>query len=137
MKKFITAILAILYLGTSIGAPLHLHYCMGKLVSWGLIDHEAKNCGNCGMLRKMNAKQCATKMNCCKDDHKLIKSDKDQKVSSSAYELLKIHPDALVLNYGSLADTAVNSFSTEHPNANAPPQRGKVPLFLLNRNFRI
>ncbi|MBK8522228.1 MAG: hypothetical protein IPL54_15650 [Chitinophagaceae bacterium] len=35
-EKFITAILAVLYLGTSSGATIHMHYCMGKLAEWGL-----------------------------------------------------------------------------------------------------
>ena len=49
MKKFITAILAVLYLGTSSGATIHMHYCMGKLADWGLGHQNSKTCGNCGM----------------------------------------------------------------------------------------
>ena len=57
MKKFLTSILAFLYLSTSMGATIHLHYCMGKLASWGLIDHERKNCAQCGMIKKTSASQ--------------------------------------------------------------------------------
>ncbi len=52
MKKVLTTILAFVYLSTSMGATIHLHYCMGKLASWGLIDHESKNCTKCGMVKK-------------------------------------------------------------------------------------
>ena len=47
MKKFITAILAVLYLGTSSGATIHMHYCMGKLADWGLGHKNSKTCGQC------------------------------------------------------------------------------------------
>jgi hypothetical protein len=43
MKKFITAILAVLYLGTSSGATIHMHYCMGKLAEWGLGHQKFQN----------------------------------------------------------------------------------------------
>ncbi len=46
MKKVLTTILAFVYLSTSMGATIHLHYCMGKLASWSLIDHESKNCNS-------------------------------------------------------------------------------------------
>ena len=50
MKKVLAIILAFVYLTSSMGATVHLHYCMGKLASWSLIDHESKNCAECGMV---------------------------------------------------------------------------------------
>src|SRR5450755_4151392 len=87
MKKVLATILVFIYLSTSMGATIHLHYCMGKLASWGLIDHESKNCAACGMVKKTStSSQCmSAKMDCCKDEHKQIKTDKDQKLFPSEF----------------------------------------------------
>ena len=49
MKKFVAVILALVYIGTSTGANIHMHYCMGKLADWGLGDNKSKTCSKCGM----------------------------------------------------------------------------------------
>ncbi|MEO7766056.1 MAG: hypothetical protein ABIS01_01475, partial [Ferruginibacter sp.] len=49
MKKFIVAILALLYIITSTGAIVHLHYCMNQLADSGLVHHSSKKCPKCGM----------------------------------------------------------------------------------------
>lgn len=117
---------------------MHLHYCMGKLVSWGLINHDSKNCGFCGMPKKVGNKHCITaKMGCCKDEHKQVKTGDDQKIVSSELQLLKLFPQASAINHPALPDFRVPSFAMEHPSTNAPPVIGKVAIFLLNRNFRI
>ena len=69
MKKFVTAILAVLYLGTSTGATVHMHYCMGKLADWGLGHNKSKTCGNCGMEKSEEKDN-----GCCKDEHKFVNS---------------------------------------------------------------
>ena len=70
MKRFVVSILAILYLATASGATVHLHYCMGKLVGASLMQHEDHKCGRCGMKKKTNN-------GCCKDEHKIIKTDQE------------------------------------------------------------
>ena len=74
MKRLLVTILAILYLGTSTGATIHMHYCMGKLVDMKLWHSGRDKCGNCGMKK---SKACAKK--CCKDEHKLVKLEKDHR----------------------------------------------------------
>src|SRR5450432_582129 len=138
MKKVLATILAFVYLSTSMGATIHLHYCMGKLASWGLIDHESKKCAKCGMVKKTSsAHYIATKMDCCKDEHKLIKTDKDQKLFSSAFLKYNNLSQAISLIEPALQDVKALSISIEHPRANAPPLSGKLPLFVLYRNFRL
>ena len=138
MKKLLTTILAFLYLSTSMGATIHLHYCMGKLASWGLINHESKNCAKCGMVKKTAASQSVeAKMNCCKDEHKQIKTDKDQKLSSSEFFKYIVLSQAIALNESAVQNAQAVSISTEFPNTNAPPLFDKLPLFVLYRNFRL
>ena len=103
MKKLLATILAFVYLCTSMGATIHLHYCMGKLASWGLIDHESKTCAQCGMIKKIPASQNMTaKMDCCRDEHKQIKTDNDQKLFPSEFfkynnlsQVIALHEPAL------------------------------------------
>jgi hypothetical protein len=138
MKKLLVTILAFVYLSTSMGATMHLHYCMGKLASWGLIDKEGKNCATCGMAKKTSNPGCVTaKTGCCKDEHKLIKTDKDQKVPQSDLQFSKIFAEALAAHNPALLVSPFSSLAVAFPNSNAPPLTSKNPIFLLNRNFRI
>jgi hypothetical protein len=138
MKKLLTSILALLYLSTSMGATVHLHYCMGKLASWGLIDHKSKNCTKCGMVKQDPASRWMTaKMGCCKDEHKQIKTENDQKLSLSEFFKYNILSQAPALNNRELHSIRAFSIATTFPNTNAPPLLDKLPLFTLYRNFRI
>jgi hypothetical protein len=138
MKKVLATILAFIYLSSSMGATIHLHYCMGKLASWGLINHESRNCTRCGMVKKTSGSQhMAAKMDCCRDEHKQIKTDKDQKLVPFEFFKYNNFSQAIVLNEHALQGVQVSSVSIEHPNTNAPPLSGKLPLFVLYRNFRL
>src|SRR5882724_8707940 len=84
MKKFLVTILALVYLTSSVGATLHLHYCMDKLVAWGL-GHEKsdkKSCPNCRMSQSTTDKHCVKESKgCCKDTQKQVKLENDQKLT--------------------------------------------------------
>ena len=138
MKKVLTTILALVYLSTSMGATIHFHYCMGKLISWGLTDRDSKNCRFCGMAKDDRAMHCGSAMKgCCKDEHRHIKNDKDQKAAESAYKFLSPPFDILITNFALLADRHVPAYAVIYPTINAPPHLTKVPVFLRNGNFRI
>ena len=74
MKRFILAILSILYMSSAIGASLHFRYCMDELYSWGFWLNEDKACGKCGMNENASMDR-----SCCKDEYKHIKLTVDQK----------------------------------------------------------
>ena len=138
MKKILATILALVYLFTSIGATVHLHYCMGKLISWGLLDQNSKECSFCGMPKNTSAGHCmAVKGGCCKDEHKQVKIDKDQKATESANKYLSLPFKIVVGNFANLPEHYIASYIAGYPTTNAPPDLNKVPAFLLNRNFRI
>jgi hypothetical protein len=138
MKKFLTTILALVYLATSTGATIHLHYCMGKLFSWSLVDNDSKNCGECGMPKSGTDSHCLSfKGNCCKDTQAHIQLDKDQKASENAYYFSALTIAALPMPEATGPGNYLVSYITGYPTTNAPPDSGKVPVFLRNRSFRI
>lgn len=80
MKKLLVTIFALIYLGTSSGAIMHLHFCMGKLAETSFSNESSKNCSKCGM------KKTQKKAGCCKDQTKFVKNNSDQKAGSSLIE---------------------------------------------------
>lgn len=138
MKKFAAAILAVIYLSTSVGATVHLHYCMGKLFSWSLFDKDAKNCGKCGMPKYNKDNHCVSLTEgCCKDTETHFQLDKDQKTTESNNVLSILTVAALPVATIILPDHFVNAHIAGYPTANAPPDPDKIPLFLRNCTFRI
>ena len=93
MKRFCLAILAILYLTTSMGATIHLHYCMGELVECSLWNKNSSKCSKCGMEKNPES----TDNGCCKDEHRHIKIEKDQKLSEN---LILLHETITEINFG-------------------------------------
>ncbi len=132
MKKFITVILAVLYLSTSMGATVHMHYCMGKLADWGLGHNKSKTCGECGMEKKN-----ALDDGCCKDEHKVIKNDSDQKLTESSFQLMEVMASALLPVYTHLRPVQISSVTEENPLSNAPPRCSSVAVYILKSTFLI
>jgi len=137
MKKVLATILAIIYLSTSMGATIHLHYCMGKLVAWGLLDHSAKNCTSCGMQNMPAEGSKVCKKDCCRDEHRQIKTDKDQKLDQSSLEFAKIIPSVAILSFNTWTDPFIASPVRTLPPVKGPPLITGIPVFLRNCNFRI
>ena len=132
MKKILTAILAVLYLGTSTGATIHMHYCMGELADWGLGHNKSKTCGKCGM-KKSEEKDNG----CCKDEHKFIKSDTDQKVAETGIQMMQLVSNALPVTFFEIQDINLPSITEENPISHAPPRSSSVAVYILNRTFLI
>ena len=132
MKKIIISILAFLYISTSAGATIHLHYCMGKFVNWNLRHKPADRCSKCGMKTNHNFENNG----CCRDEYKQIKSEKDQKLSQTVFAL--IHPACIAIPAYAGESTSIflTAFSEANPVSNAPPRR-QLPIYLRNCIFLI
>ena len=74
---------------------------------------------------------------CCNDAQKTLKVDKDQKVSESAFQFLSISSVAITVTHTELPLIYASTLVADNPTAHAPPSLGGVPIFVLNRNFRI
>jgi hypothetical protein len=132
MKKLTFAILALLYITTSTGATLNMHYCMGKLADWDLGHSTSKNCGSCGM-EKGNERDNG----CCKDEQKLIKNETDQKFTQSSFFLFRFIAPAELSGFAVLPLNRITLIPEYHPLSNAPPRCTDLPIYKLNRTFLI
>lgn len=130
MKKLILTLVAVFYLGISSGAAVHLHYCMGQLVEWGLVSKDPEKCGKCGM-------KTDTSKDCCKDEAKQLKFQSDQKISQNNFQLKALYVDLGFAPHISEAGYSVATRVAEHPFSKAPPKSPNTPAFIRHCNFRI
>ena len=130
MKKLLVAIVAMLYISTSSGAVVHLHYCMGKLAGWGFGDNKSKTCGGCGM------EQTDEKGNgCCKDEHKFLKNDSDQKITAAGFQMIQLLALALPVSSIEMPSTDFLFVTDENPVSHAPPRTSAVAVYIRNCVF--
>jgi len=125
MKKILVSILAIFYLTSSVGATVHLHYCMDKFIEWSLLKVDGDKCDKCGMEKDGG---------CCKDEQKLVKNNTDQKISESTIQLI---PVTACDNFINLPEFYYfSSLAEKRPISHAPPIGGSE-TYLRNCVFRI
>ena len=129
MKKIVVIFLLVLYGAATIGATIHLHYCMDKFVGWsvGHGDND-KKCGKCGMKEK--------KGGCCKDVHKEVKLTAEHQKAAVTQNIQL--PEASVLP--ALPETSrfnVTAKALSLPCSNAPSKIPKERLYMLHGVFRI
>lgn len=129
MKKAVVTILAVLYFITSTGATIHIHFCMGKLISWNVNPNENTGiCNRCGMKSKKG---------CCEEKYQVIKIDQDQKIVNAISTSIKA-PEIILRNF--YTEFAFNYFSSstkETYYSHAPPLDCCVPIYISNCVFRI
>lgn len=65
MKQIVALCLLVIYGFTTIGATIHVHYCMNKRVSWDISLGKDRKCETCGMDK-------AKSKGCCRDEYKCI-----------------------------------------------------------------
>lgn len=128
MKKILVSIFAVFYLTSTVGATLHLHYCMDKLVNWSLTDAERNKCENCGMEKDGG---------CCKDEHKFVKNTIDQNIAQSVVQSMQVLSTATLFSF---IDASEDNFSTrveKYPICHAPPLISPGQIYIHNCVFRI
>ena len=132
MKKFFATILAILYLATTTGATIHMHYCMDKLVELNLWHSEKDQCNNCGMETSQQADN-----GCCKDEHKQVKLENDHYKSGVAFQAVQSATITLPVDFLQIPLVAFSSVTEENPRSNAPPRSCGLAIYKRNCVFRI
>lgn len=135
MKQFLVFILAFIYLGSSAGATVHLHYCKGELVDIQVGEKEKKSCSGCKSEKK-TTKPC--KKNCCKDVHKMMKVEKEhQQAADAHFKFVQPFYHALPVSFFELPAVFVSGREHLLPDRHAPPLFNSVELYLLHCHFRV
>jgi len=132
VKKFFLAILAFVYISTSIGATVHVHYCMGKLAEWGVGHKESSSCDKCGMVQSIKKTN-----GCCKDENKFIKNNADQKGAEAAFQTFQSVAITLPVAFIELPAVTIFSVTERNPSSHAPPRNSGVAVYIRNCVFRI
>ena len=128
MKKIIVLLVLFVYSAATIGATVHLHYCMDKFVGWSLLDKEkGAKCVKCGMTEK--------KGGCCKDEKTQLKLEKNYQKSSAAKYVPLVAAPALLTSFDTY-NYKVPTAVYHNPFSHAPPHIPKR-LHLLNCVFLI
>ena len=127
MKKVLVSIFAIFYLASAVGATVHLHYCMDKLINWSLMKADGNKCDKCGMKKDGG---------CCKDENKFVKNSVDQNIASSVVHFSQILSVAAPTNFIT-AENYSSSQIEEYPICHAPPLISTGEIYIRNCVFRI
>jgi hypothetical protein len=131
MKKVVLAILTLLYITSSVGITLHSHYCM-DMPPAKKMDNAGKNHDNCSSV-KIEKRESS----CCKFHNKLIKISDDQQLPEQAFTCIH-HGEVIVpLYYSAQVSVPAMSLTNHGPLCYAPPADVGIPIYLLNRVFRI
>ena len=130
MKKFLVTILSILYLSTTFGATIHFHYCMDKLVYFGLESQRDVKCNSCGM-EKADADK-----GCCKDDYKQVRGADDQKISNATISLDTSYIAFIVHFFTGTFTDPVKEAEILHFDESPPGKAGRA-VYLRNCVFLI
>lgn len=132
MKKILVTILALVYLSTSSGMILHMHYCMGKMVNWGLTKSDSKKCPGCGM-----EKSAQDESGCCSDESRFVKNNTDQVQDDYSLPAITELSAPVVVYPVSLMEIEVISPAYIVPQTHAPPDLAKQPVYLQICSFLI
>jgi hypothetical protein len=131
MRQILLAILGFLYLTSTVGATVHFHYCMDKLVDSGLWRNEDKKCGKCGMDKSQEKEN-----GCCKDEQKQVKVETEHK-GVSHYQLNDAGIAILPALLFETPDTKISTVTEHNPLSHAPPRCGDIAVYIQNCVFRI
>ena len=124
-------ILALVYLGSSTGAVMHLHYCMGKLAETSFSKNNNATCGKCGM------KTSPKKGGCCKDESKFVKNEQDQKASITHFEFQQEAIALLPITGCMVAEAKLSNQLLIAYAPNAPPDIHAPAVYLRVCSFLI
>jgi len=119
-------------MGTSMGATLHMYYCMGKFSGWRLSIIESAFCPECGMEKAL----VKTK-SCCSDEQRIIKTTTDQKASESSFQAIYSIAAAIPSDFVDAPANHIISLTEATPLTNGPPQASSVAIYIRNGVFRI
>ncbi|MGE5107184.1 MAG: HYC_CC_PP family protein [Sphingobacteriales bacterium] len=130
MKKFFVAILAFIYLVTTSGVVVTIHYCMGKLSSAEYGAAKTSKCDKCGMQESQKKKGC------CHTENKIYKLDDSHNYVKSLIDFSKtsIAAPEEVINMDQPWQGVEKTLVLQY---HSPPDKRCSSVYLYNCVFRI
>ena len=132
MKKILTAILAFLYISTSIGATVNVHYCMGKLAGWEIGFTENKTCEKCGMQKTLQKQH-----GCCNDEMRVMQNNADQCFTQASFYCTQFTTAALPVSFFEWPAPIIAAVSINGIYSHSPPKAAAVAVYIRNCVFLI
>jgi hypothetical protein len=129
VKKTVVILLMLIYGSATMGATVHLHYCMDELVGWSLWHSENEECGRCGMKED--------KTGCCKDEHKHFKLKADHQKAATAAFITNIVAPAVITPTTDFDFQPFLPVTESYSPCHAPPDIGLTKLHVLHCVFLI
>lgn len=130
MKRFLVIILTILYVTSPVGAAIHLHFCMGHLVSASLFNRSSNLCIKCGMEKH------SKKGDCCRDVKLTISSDNKhlpcQIIHNSGYTFAMARR-----RYNSFSEILIRTDDSRQTINSRKPPLLHCPIYIYIENFRV
>lgn len=130
MKRLLATILTILYMATTVGATVRVHYCMGRLADISLAGD--KTCSKCG-------KEKPAQKSCCRDEYHVIKNSHQHISSTISADVATLHAtDVLPLIYQPAIEQYIPVAAHKSFTATSPPhQLRSCPIYISVCNWRI
>jgi hypothetical protein len=129
VKKTVVILLMLIYGTATMGATVHLHYCMNELVGWSLWHSENEECGRCGMKED--------KTGCCKDEHKHFKLKADHQKAATAAFIINIAAPAIITPVPDFNFQPFLKVTESYSSCHAPPDIVRKRLHVLHCVFLI
>ena len=130
MKKIVAIFFLLIYSFTTVGATVHMHYCMGEYIGSNLYHTAKEECGKCGM-------KTAKSKDCCQDKHQFIQLKREHNQIAAAVEIPKFYNEVVVPNFRFVSSTPVFDGVEIIACFYSPPDVRKQKLHLLNCAFLI
>jgi hypothetical protein len=127
VKKAAIAILALLYIVTTSGVVVNVHYCMGAVSSVTYGHDQSEGCGKCGMKNKAG---------CCHSELKVVKLDDVHQQTIKAKETTTFIAELPVVFFQSAA-AIYNSRKDSGISYHSPPDPRVNSVYLHTNVFRI
>lgn len=131
MKKLVVILLMVAYGAASLGATVHVHYCMDKLIELGICHNEGDVCSQKGMMKGMDYEKC------CKHIYEQLKVATHYKDAATMIDYNKFTVIAnLVFHYqDAFSPTSITIKNTYTNNNYLRKPNNKI--YILNCVYRI
>ena len=119
------------YGAASLGATVHVHYCMDKLVEWGMTSCEGGMCSQKGMMKGMDDNKC------CKHGYNQLKVETHYKDAVTVIDFKKF---TVIANHGFPYQNDFSAISVTTKNSytnNNYLRRPNNKIYILNCVYRI